>query len=309
MTIGNYTLNQFTHQLGKYQHQVNLVLVILLSIYLLAYAADLTWRLIPAPQEANQPQQTQIITNNKTAKNTDRANLAAIVALDLFGSVRPAAPVANQQVTEAPKTRLNLKLTGVVASSNSKAGAAIIENKGIQNTYGIGDKIDGTNAVLAEVYAERVIIKNGARHETLMLDGVDYTKTAPAPAKQLTASKTKEPSQQRRKLSADAVRATRNVRSSPASFTHFIAISPVRKNGKMQGYRVSPGKDPSLFKAAGLKPGDIITDINGLDLTDLQQSMEAMNALQRAQSLQITINRNNEVISLFLDIPTNESES
>lgn len=306
MTVGNYTFNQFALQLGKYQRQANLLVVILLCAYLLAYAAELTWRLLPSPANHQQTHFSQSPAALATKNNTQRANIGSIVALDLFGSVNAAPVAAPVQMSEAPKTRLNLTLTGVVASSDSQAGAAIIENKGAQNTYGLGDKIDGTNAVLTEVYTERVIIKNGARRETLMLDGVDYSKMVVPPSSQRGAAAVTQASAQRRQLSSDAIRAIRNVRKRPSGFSDFIAMSPAHSNGVMQGYRVSPGKDPSLFKSAGLKPGDIVTEINGLDLTDMQQSLEAMAALQKIQSLQMTVNRDNQKLTLFVDIPTKE---
>jgi general secretion pathway protein C len=63
-----------------------------------------------------------------------------------------------------------------------------------------------------------------------------------------------------------------------------------------------------LFKAAGLKSGDVITDINGLDLTDMQQALEAMNMLKELQSLQMSVQREDEIITIYLDLPQGEEE-
>jgi general secretion pathway protein C len=192
-----------------------------------------------------------------------------------------------------------LTLTGVVASSVKDQGAAIIENSSKQQTYGIGEKIEGTNASLKVVYADRVIIKNGQASETLMLDGVDYNK----PSNQLN-----NPSTLRRTISNDAMQASRELKNKPASFIDYIAVSPHRPNGELSGYRVSPGKKPALFKAAGLKSGDVITDLNGLDLTDMQQALEAMNMLKELPSLQMTVQREDELITIYLDLPNGEEE-
>jgi general secretion pathway protein C len=69
------------------------------------------------------------------------------------------------------------------------------------------------------------------------------------------------------------------------------------------GYRVSPGKDPSLFTQVGLKDGDIVIELNGYDLSDTVQALEAVALLNEAQSLGVEVLRNDEVISLNLDIP------
>lgn len=310
MTVVNHTANQLWLQLVKNQQKINLLVVILLAVFLLAYAAELTWRLWPEPvgnsRVTNMPNGQPVVRQNAN----NRLNLADIKRLNLFGNYN-AAPVEESAVTvDAPVTRLSLTLTGVVASSAKDQGAAIIESRKQQQTYGVGEKIEGTNASLIEVYADRVIIKNGLSHETLMLDGVDYNKnviqvTSQSPVNSAQQNNT---SPERRTLSDDAIQASRDLQNQPASFVDYIAVSPHRPNGELSGYQVSPGKKPALFKAAGLQSGDVITEINGLDLTDMQQALEAMNMLKELQSLQMTVQREDELITIYLDLPQGEEE-
>lgn len=305
MTVSNINFSQIWLQMAKYQQQINFLVVALLALYLIAYAAELTWRLIPQPEISAVNEPRALVSSNPKNSTNQRANLRKLKQLNLFGDLT-AQPVVEQQVTEAPETRLNLSLNGVVASSNPQFAAAIIENKGVQNTYGIDDKIEGTNARLLEVFPDRVIIKNGPRRETLMLDGVDFAEvqsTATAPS----TAKTPEPVRrdtQRKVLSPEIVEATRQLQKSPTGFADYISISPFRPNGRLEGYRISPGKKPKLFKAAGFKAGDVVVGINGLDLTDPQQSLEAMKSLRSAQSLQLTVSRSGETLTLYLDFPS-----
>lgn len=308
MTVVNHTANQLWLQLVKNQQKINLLVVVLLAIFLLSYAAELTWRLWPQPDDNSK---VENVSNGQslTIKNANNnLNLADIKRLNLFGDYN-ASPVEEKEVTEAPVTQLNLTLTGVVSSSTKDQGAAIIENRNQQQTYGIGEKIEGTNASLKEVYADRVIIKNGPSSETLMLDGLDYNKN---PKQQRQDPPTRlQPNNrdsQRRTLSDDAMQASRELQDQPSSFIDYIAISPHRPDGELMGYRVSPGKKPALFKAAGLKSGDVITELNGLDLTDMQQALEAMNMLKEVQSLQMSVQREDEIITIYLDLPQGEEE-
>ena len=301
MTVANYNVNHLWLQLLKYQDRINFLLVALLAVFLLAYGAELTWRLLPQAQN-----DAASALTSRPVKSGDPAffqlDLASIKRLNLFGDLS-AEPIKEQQVIDAPVTKLNLTLTGVVASTIKAQGAAIIENSGKQETYGLGEKVSGTRATLKEVYADRVIIQNGPANETLMLDGMDYSNPqSPGPARIERAA------QYRRTLSEDALEASRELQQAPANFTDFIAISPHRPGGELEGYRVSPGKNPALFKAAGLIDGDIVTEINGLDLTDMQQSLEAMNALKQLQSLQMTISREGDLLTIYLDIPSAEQE-
>ena len=312
MTVVNHTANQFWLQLVKNQQQISLLVVVLLAIFLLSYAAELTWRLWPKPAD-NAPVGNLYNGRAVAPTNSNKGlNLADIKRLNLFGDFS-AAPIEEKEVIDAPVTQLNLTLTGVVASSAKDQGAAIIENRNKQQTYGIGEKIEGTNASLKEVYADRVIIKNGSANETLMLDGVDYNKnssqsTSPPRQAPVTRSQPSNRGPERRTLSRDAIQASRELQNKPASFVDYIAVSPHRPNGELSGYRVSPGKKPALFKAAGLKSGDVITEINGLDLTNMQQALEAMNMLKELQSLQMSVQRKDELITIYLDLPAGEEE-
>ncbi|MFT6895823.1 MAG: general secretion pathway protein C [Paraglaciecola sp.] len=309
MTVTHYNLNHIWPHLLKYQQRINRLVVALLCMFLLAYAAQITWRLMPHSVMSDKASTVATIEANQNS-GVKQPDLTAIMRLNLFGDL-DAQPVVQSKVTDAPPTRLNLTLTGVVTSSVQAQGAAIIENQGNQETYGLGEKILGTNATLKEVYVDRVIIRNNSANETLMLDGLDYqqnqekNRPIPSPARIRSPS---QATQRHVTLSDEALDATRSLQQRPASFTDFIAVSPHRADGELSGYRVSPGSKPELFNAAGLQTGDIITEINGLDLTDMQQSVEAMGELRQAQSLQITVNRGNELLTLYLDLPDAEQE-
>ena len=303
MTFNKPNPHSLVVYLNQHQKQLHTIVVVLLSLYLIAFAAKLVWQIIPEPQLSATPTASRApVISSSSGKGG--VNIAKIQQLNLFGNAaaKPVEPVA--EVTDAPETRLNLTLTGVVASSEQDAGTAIIENRGSQAVYGLGEKIEGTNATLQKVYNDRVIIKNGARNETLMLDGIDYeeaNRRREAQARNRPAPEDDEDAEV--ELSDEALEATAALRERPASFTDFISISPKTEEGQLIGYQVSPGKEPELFKSAGLQAGDVITQINGLDLTDLQQSQEALSELRNAQNIELTIIRDGSLTTLYLDLP------
>ena len=301
MTFNKPNPHSLVVYLNQHQKQLHTIVVVLLSLYLIAFAAKLVWQIIPEPQLSATPTASRApVISSSSGKGG--VNIAKIQQLNLFGNAaaKPAEPVA--EVTDAPETRLNLTLTGVVASSEQDAGTAIIENRGSQAVYGLGEKIEGTNATLQKVYNDRVIIKNGARNETLMLDGIDYEE-ANRRREALARNRPAPEDDEEVELSDEALEATAALRERPASFTDFISISPKTEEGQLIGYQVSPGKEPELFKSAGLQAGDVITQINGLDLTDLQQSQEALSELRNAQNIELTIIRDGSLTTLYLDLP------
>lgn len=304
MTLNNLTPQALAGAASQHQKHLRLVIVVLLGLYLLAFAAELVWRIIPQPTLAPPP--TAINSASFTSGSSQRGvNINKIQQLNLFGNATAISkPVEQKPVTDAPETRLNLTLTGVVVSSDEDAATAIVENRGTQNVYGLGEKIDGTNASLQQVFKDRVIIRNGTRDETLMLDGIDYEEAN----RRRERNAKRSIQQQQPQLSDEAVEATTALREQPANFTDFISISPQTEGGQLIGYKVAPGKNPDLFDAAGLKAGDVIAQINGLDLTDLQQSQEALSELRSAQSIELTILRDGSYATVYLDLPEPAAE-
>lgn len=87
----------------------------------------------------------------------------------------------------------------------------------------------------------------------------------------------------------DQIRA--EIAKDPQSVFKYINISPVKKDGGIVGYRVSPGRDAALFNDVGLKAGDIAVQLNGIDLSDPSSSVELMQVMNDPQELNLTVER------------------
>ena len=82
-----------------------------------------------------------------------------------------------------------------------------------------------------------------------------------------------------------------------------IRPTPYFVNGQQQGYRVYPGRDRRQFAALGLRPGDLIKDIDGQSLTDPTEAMKIFQSLGTADQVSVTVERDGqpEVIVLKTD--------
>lgn len=95
-------------------------------------------------------------------------DINAVVRSHLFGRVERAAPQPVQRT--APPTRLNLTLAGVIAVGDDRRGLALIETgRGRQQVVRVGQPIGDTDAVLAEVAADHVLIERGGELEKLAI--------------------------------------------------------------------------------------------------------------------------------------------
>lgn len=308
MTTNHSAIDAFIGVLNQSKNKALLksLMLVLLIIYILFALANMFWQFVPAPASPKIPMQ---IPQQQVKSNNSANSVQDLIAINIFGQAKVISAQPVSTVTNAPETKLNLTLTGVVASTTEEDGAAVIANRSTQSTYGIGEKIEGTQAILSRVFADRVIISNRGAKETLMLDGIDYSKISNSadiannnngfsPANQTI------PKNVVKTVSAGpSLDSIAELRDKPEKFIDFINVAPVRNEGELQGYRVSPGKEAALFNETGLQTGDVITYINGLDLTQPREAVEAMRALRESDSLEISVLRNDQPMTLSLSLP------
>ena len=312
-------LTSFSAVLAKLpQQRIAQAISVLFLIYVAFMAAKITWLVVPQQSiERNNP-----VTKHAVSKNNSTAsfNVSALQSLNLFGQYnKPATESVAVQVTDAPETRLQLTLSGIVASDHAETAAAIIENKGKQETYGIGDVIQGTRASLEQVLIDRVFIKQSGRLETLMLDGADFNQPAQSIAnvKANTTANIKSATPQddatrskasvvdhrsNKELSENVQRLRTDLNNDPGKITDYLNISPARKEGRIVGYRLSPGKNPEFFKLSGLKSGDIAVQMNGHDLLLPVELAQAMSALKTEQDISLLVERQGDLIQILFSI-------
>lgn len=282
------------------------VLVLLLLTALLAQSlARLTWDLLPAsPAPA-----ALAVAAGQPAMHTDRTQQAEIARLSqwhLFGMVPKAQPKPTATVTEAPDTRLNLKLRGVVASSEPTAARAIIaDGKGKEESYAIDESLPG-NAVLREIYADRVILEYRGRLEALRLPKESAAGALAPAAKQSALAAYRRPVTQASTAgNAALLRQYREaLTSNPQSLMNLVSVTPVNDEAshQLKGYRIHPGRDKKLLGRFGLKNGDVVTGVNGVPLNNPIKALEIMRDLTTASSVTLEVERNGVLESFVFQV-------
>ena len=81
-----------------------------------------------------------------------------------------------------------------------------------------------------------------------------------------------------------------------------IGVMPYTENNKLKGFKVRYIKKGSDFDRVGIKTGDIITAINGEELTDLSVPMRFFNNIDTITNATITIKRGNEEKELEYEV-------
>ena len=302
------------------QQKIAQALIMIILAYIAYLGAQITWMLVPDPATSNTSMTSPSVNNNTGSGKS--VSVSAVQQLNLFGLYNETEQEQITQVEDAPETRLNLTLTGVVASDNNKNSAAIIEHQSTQETYGIGDIITGTRATLEQVHNDRVLIKQSGRMETLMLDGFNYEKGTNSRSnvfKATDVSKNKSSNKRKKakvssrsakvvdrrgdpRLSRSVTNLRNDLSDNPGKITDYLKISPKRKNGRIRGYALMPGKDPEFFQQSGLKSGDVAIQMNGYDLTVPSDAAQALQALKQEREVALLIDRNGEMTEILFRI-------
>lgn len=243
-----------------------------------------------------------------TAAPTNRLSRA-----HMFGT---SAPLIDPRslVANAPESSSQLVLRGVFASSDPRAGRAIIAGPDQkEGHYAVGAKLPG-NLELAGVYADRVSISNGGTLEVLRMPRHGAATTAT----QVGAARGVSPSALPSLPSANSASATpgsflagagsvsgpliapmpegafgtaaSGLGIDPDTLMRDVRLEPVVANGKQTGVRVV-SSNAALLEKLGLQPGDEVTSVNGVALDNPLRGIEVMQALGTARNANITVKR------------------
>ena len=194
------------------------------------------------------------------------------------------------ELQDLEETRQNLTLKGIVAATNPDLSAAIIEDPtNDERTYQIGDAIV-SGVSLHAVFPLRVVLNENGQFTNLVLPAEFATQRA-------SVRRVTRPTPQR-PASTQSIQSV--VAQNVSRLADVIRPTPYFVNGQQQGYRVYPGRDRRQFAALGLRPGDLIKDIDGQALTDPTQAMKIFQELGTADQVSVTVERDGQPQSLVL---------
>jgi general secretion pathway protein C len=271
---------------------ISLLLVIVIGWQL----AKIIWLLVPAPV-TDDVIQSPVIIPAASSEASGSADVQIIAANHMFGEATSDAaaatpvPVVDDNLSDTRLT--NLVLKGTIASDIPEFSVAVIaDNNAEQNVYVIGDSI-GSGTTLHAVYAERVVLNENGALTNLRLPS-EFPAGQSRPVRRAT------------NVSRQATRSsnTQNLQNvvteNLTKLSDVIRPTPYLVNGQQAGYRVYPGRNRQQFSALGLRPGDLIKDIDGQSLSDPTQAMQVFQSLGTAEQVTVTVERNGQPQTIIL---------
>jgi general secretion pathway protein C len=187
--------------------------------------------------------------------------LSPSARLALFSSFDPFFRTGAEAKPGGVVTSLALTLYGIRLNEGSGLGSAIIAGPDeVQNSYAVGDEIM-PGVVLKAVAFDHAVIDRGGAEEQLFLD---QSTPAPDGDPAAVAPPAVTPSAVTPLSPPPAAR----VDPTAEDIKRDIGFAPRTEQGRITGLVVS-SRGPA-FAAAGFQSGDIITQVNGRPVGDLQ---------------------------------------
>ena len=292
------------------------ILLALFALWAVLTLSRLIWALLPAADSSVAADTVVLnpLPSRAATASADSIDIDRLRAWHLFGEAgaeaevvvieeaATAATVRDGIEKDARETRLDLKLRGIVASTEDGLGYAIIEHKSRQAVYAVEDKLPVSG---------QVVLDNGGTYELLVLFeesdlGTQLT-SRPVPAvKRKTTPNPAVTERVDKRADAHATALAQSYRDrlyqNPQSLAEVVSVSAVREGGELLGYRISPGKDAGQFEQLGFKPGDLVTGINGITLNDPANTMRLYQAMRSASEAVFELERKNKKLSVSVSL-------
>ena len=304
--------------------------VVLVLIWAAFSASAIVWAFLPSSNVAPMPAFVVNPAIPVAKRSADKqVVLEGMLGLGLFGTATDITDLNEVELMPeavpdgieegARDTQLDLKLVGTLAGTEPDMGTAVIEVKGRQITFAVGDELPIAARVrLAKVLPTRVVLDNSGTYELLQL--FDETSTSfgitaksasvkvPQPAEtspRPSSATTLSVSKQGAKVAADYLE---KFYEKPESVSDLLKIQPVQGSSGLLGYRITPAKNVEDFQSMGFKSNDLIVGVNGLSLLDASNGARLYGMLRDAQEITFDIERDGVPLSLAVSLRAGTAE-
>jgi general secretion pathway protein C len=223
----------------------------------------------------------------------------------------PAAPATSRpvEISNIPLTKLPLRLVATVVNDNAELSLATLVDleRDAHEVMSEGQTLEGRPKVrIASIERERVLLDNdGVREQLVVFHGAE--------GRSVTYEPTPEQREQRRELShrlrelTDAGKNYRDVLG-PGTRGGLLAegdLSAAYEDGEMIGVQVDGIREGGVYDKIGLRNGDVVTDVNGVALSDPSAAAELLVQVATSPTLEISA-MGSDGTERTLSIPTEQ---
>jgi general secretion pathway protein C len=207
---------------------------------------------------------------------------------------------SNIQSTRAPLNLASkLKLLGVVIGDRGGVSAIVEEQLSKRQLFfRLHDQIPDAGEI-SEIRRDGIVVSQGDQQELLELAASQTEKPPSAPVP--TASAVVPVPGRPVRTTLDRREVDQAMGDLPKLLSQARAV-PYMVNGAMNGFRLDFIAPSSFYEKIGLKYGDVLQQVNGVDIRDPSTMLTLFQQLRNEQSVKLDILRNNQRTAMTFDI-------
>jgi general secretion pathway protein C len=232
------------------------------------------------------------------------SSYAIVYTRDIFNGTKAPSSLANASVVASNTSPL--KLWGTAIGDDDRT-FAIIEDLAThaQGLYRAGDNIL-PGIALVEVRWDRAVVDRNGRRETLTLP-ITPLATTSTPTIEAAAPSPSGDTDGVRQVAQDSFQIDRKevnyaMGNLNELFTQARAVPYSSPEGGAQGFRLFSIKPQSLIDRIGLKNGDVVQRVNGVEISDPSTAFGLLQELQGHSQVRVDVLRNHQPVTLSYDI-------
>jgi general secretion pathway protein C len=280
-----------------------LVLIVLSTLLLIRFIVDISF-------SKKKPFVTfaEELSARKKAKGKNLMEYAGVLQNNPFGRPMQLQPIGGTEKNDTGTSKAapisDLKLVGTVVGPNYLS-YAVFQDKtrtGQEDIFHYGEKVYDYG-ILNKIERSSVEIIQGERSFSLTID-FDRTSNTPqiSSVKRRTSRKStsrnsfaKQIGEREYLLDRDMVQKSIE---NPEKVLTDARLLPNIIDGKQEGFKISEVVPDGLYHSLGLRNGDILLNINGLEIANPEVAIQAMSALKGMNRIDLDIMRNGERMSI-----------
>jgi general secretion pathway protein C len=220
------------------------------------------------------------------AGGTDLTDLRGLGSVHLFGRAAPRTPAPEASV--AP-SNLNITLTGVAVGATGGCALLVVQGQP-EAAFCSGEEVS-LGVRLDTVEGERiVIVRNGAREAVFMKDAEGAAAGAAVALPPIVQP-----------VGTDRQLVDRRQLQQQLGRPEFLSQALIVPNPD-GGFLVRQVQAGSLYEKLGLRPGDVIRNVNGQPLTNMDDVMRLYQQFGTAQRVLVDVQRQGRTETLYYDM-------
>lgn len=196
------------------------------------------------------------------------------------------AAVRQDNTATAVNAPLAAEIEGIVRSDDAWLSFAVIKTPGGQKSYREGEPLIGFNdAFIQEINKDNVVVNYEGATQVLALNKPDYFKGG-----------------------VDSGPVTKSTKDAGAESVHlndYLVLKPLIEKGQLEGYNINPRNASSFYSHSGLKKGDVVVEVNSVDMTDEAKAKRIIASWSKMKEAEVVVRRHAHLENIRVNVLNN----